>query len=156
MPLAAQHTRLRHPAALPAVCLALLCGWVSAYAQAPALSVQDAWIRAIPGSDVAAAYLTLHNSGTQPLFVVGVRSPRAQQAMIHETTVANGQSRMRARERLRVGPGETLRLAPGGLHIMLHMPTRPLAPGEEVPLLLLLEGGATVTVSARVRALGEE
>ena len=154
MPLAAQHTRLRHPAALPAVCLALLCGWMSGYGQA--LGAQDAWIRAIPGSDVAAAYLTLHNSGTQPLFVVGVRSPRAQQAMIHETTLANGQSSMRARERLRVGPGETLRLAPGGLHIMLHLLTGPLAPGEEVPLQLLLEGGATVAVRARVRALGEE
>jgi periplasmic copper chaperone A len=156
MPLRAQHTRLRHSAALPALSLALLCGGAGAYAQAPALSVQDAWIRAIPGSDVAGAYLTLHNSGTQPLFVVGVRSPRAQQAMIHETTVVNGQSRMRVRERLRVGPGETVRLAPGGLHIMLHMLTRPLTPGEEVPLTLLLEGGASVAVSARVRALGEE
>jgi copper(I)-binding protein len=36
----------------------------------------------------------------------------------------------------------------------LHGLPRPLLPGEEVPLLLRLEDGATVSVSARVRALG--
>jgi copper(I)-binding protein len=38
---------------------------------------------------------------------------------------------------------------------MLHMLKRPLAPGDEVPLTLLLEGGASVTVTAHVRALGD-
>jgi hypothetical protein len=63
---------------------------------------------------------------------------------------------MRPRQRLRVGAGETLRLAPGGLHVMLQGLTRPLTPGEEVPLLLLLEGGASLAVTAHVRALGED
>jgi hypothetical protein len=36
-----------------AACLAMLCAGVAG-AQASALSVQDAWIRAIPGADVAA------------------------------------------------------------------------------------------------------
>jgi periplasmic copper chaperone A len=134
----------------------LLCCCASALAQAPALSAQDAWIRATPGTDVAAAYLTLHNGGTRALVVVGVRSPRAQQAMIHATTVTDGRASMRPQERLRVGAGETVRLAPGGLHIMLHMLTRPLTPGEEVPLQLLLEDGGSITVTARVHALGEE
>jgi periplasmic copper chaperone A len=153
--LAAQDIRLRHPAALPALCLALLCLCARAPAAPIPLSAQDAWIRATPGIDVAAVYLTLHNGGTEPLVVVGVRSPRAAQAMIHQTTVVNGQSSMRPHERLRVGPGETVRLAPGGLHIMLHGLTRALTPGEEVPLVLLLEGGASIAVTARVRALGD-
>jgi copper(I)-binding protein len=74
--------------------------------------------------------------------------------MIHESSLLNGQSTMRAHEPLRVGAGETVRFAPGGLHIMLHMLKRPLAPGDEVPLVLLLEGGGSLTVTARVRALG--
>jgi periplasmic copper chaperone A len=126
-----------------------------ALAQAPALTAQDAWIRATPGTDVAAAYLTLHNGGPRALVVIGVRSPRAAQAMIHETSVSNGESHMRAHEQLRVEPGQTVRLAPGGLHIMLHMLTGALRPGEQVPLELLLEGGGSVTVTARVRALGD-
>jgi copper(I)-binding protein len=148
---------LRH-CPLSAACLALLALLLTALtaaAQLPALAAADAWIRATPGVDVAAAYLTLHNRGAQPVVVTGVRSAAAGAAMIHETTLVDGQSTMRPHESLRVAPGETVRFAPGGLHIMLHMLKRPLAAGDEVPLTLLLESGASVTVTARVRALGD-
>ena len=128
---------------------------LSAAAPPPALSAQDAWVRATPGVDVAAAYLTLHNGGTQPVVVNGVTSPAAGAAMIHESSLVNGQSTMRAHGPLRLGAGETVYFAPGGLHIMLHSLKRPLAPGDEVPLVLLLEGGGSLTVTARVRALGD-
>ncbi len=142
---------------LLAACLVALAGVLPARgaAQAPALSAQDAWIRATPGVDVAAVYMTLHNGGTQPLVVTGVRSAAAAAAMIHESTVVNGQSTMRPRDVLTIGAGETVRFAPGGLHIMLHGLKRPLAAGDEVPLLLLLQSGGSVPVTARVRALGE-
>jgi copper(I)-binding protein len=144
--------------ALSAGCLAMLATLVPAVTAAaapPALTAQDAWVRATPGVDVAAAYLTLHNGGTQSLLVSGVSSPAAGAAMIHETTLVNGQSTMRAHASLRIAPGETVRFAPGGLHIMLHMLKRPLAAGDEVPLVLLLEGGGSLTVTAHVRALGD-
>ena len=136
------------------VLLTLLIPALSAAAPPPALSAQDAWVRATPGVEVAAAYLTLHNGGTQPVVVNGVTSPAAGAAMIHESALVNGQSTMRAHEPLRLGAGETVHFAPGGLHIMLHSLKRPLAPGDEVPLVLLLEGGGSLTVTARVRALG--
>ena len=145
---------MRSPAALAAVCLALLVV-ARASAQPPPLTAQDAWIRATPGGDVAAAYLTLHNAAAQPVTVIGVRTPAAAQAMIHETTITNGQSIMRAHEPLRIAGGATVRLAPGGLHIMLHALTRPLTPGDAVPLVLLLGGGGTLEVTARVRPLGD-
>ena len=137
------------------VLLAPLIPALSAAAPPPALSAQDAWVRATPGVEVAAVYLTLHNGGTQPVVVNGVTSPAAGAAMIHESSLVNGQSTMRAHEPLRLGAGETVHFAPGGLHIMLHSLKRPLAPGDEVPLVLLLEGGGSLTVTARVRALGD-
>ena len=146
---------MKIPALLAAVCLAIL-GGTCAYAQAPALSAQDAWIRFTPGADVAAAYLTLHNGGTQPVVVIGVSSPAAGQAMIHETAIRNGQSTMRPHDRLRIGVGETVRLAPEGLHIMLTQLKRNFAPDDEVPLVLLLEGGGQISVNAHVRALDRE
>lgn len=135
---------------------AALCAAPCARAQTQALSAQEAWIRATPGVDVAAAYLTLHNGGTRAAVVIGVRSPAASMAMIHETAIVNGQSTMRSRERVRIGAGDTVRFAPGGLHIMLHGLTRTLAPQEEIPLVLLLEGGGTLNVMARVRPLTAE
>jgi periplasmic copper chaperone A len=143
---------------LSAACLALLATVLPALtgaAPASALSAQDAWVRATPGVDVAAAYLTLRNGGTEPVVVSGVSSPVAAAAMIHESTLVNGRSTMRAHEPLQIGAGETVRFAPGGLHIMLHMLKRPLAAGDEVPLVLLIAGGGSLTVTARVRALGD-
>jgi copper(I)-binding protein len=145
---------VRDCAAFATACLTLLACTL-ALAAAPPLTAQDAWIRATPGSDVAAAYLTLHNAGTQAVSIVGVRCACAAHAMIHESTLSNGQSSMRPRESLAVAAGTTLRFAPGGLHIMLEGLTRALTPGEQVPLELLLDGGGSLSVSARVRALGD-
>ena len=124
-----------------------------ARAAAPALTASDAWVRVTPGAEVAAAYLTLHNGGSEPVSIVGVRSPLASMAMIHETRLLGTQSSMRPRTELVVAPGETLKLAPGGLHVMLHALSGSLKPGDEVPLTLLLKGGATLAVTARVRPL---
>jgi copper(I)-binding protein len=146
---------LRFGAAVAAL-LACAVLVTAARAAAPPLTATDAWVRATPGVDVAAAYMTLHNGGTQPLRIVGVRSAAAGHAMIHETRLENGQSIMRAHEPLDIAPGATVKLAPDGLHVMLVALAHPLAVGEQVPLELLLEGGARVAVSARVRPLNAE
>ncbi len=123
-----------------------------AYA-APPLTVSDAWVRATPGAEVAAAYFTLHNPGPVPISVVGVSSPLAGMAMIHETRLTGTQTSMRARDAVPVPAGATVRFAPEGLHVMLHDLHRPLNVGEEVPLVLVLSDGSSVSVSARVRPL---
>jgi copper(I)-binding protein len=117
------------------------------------LTATDAWVRAIPGAPVAAAYMTLRNGGTAPVRVIGVRSALAGHAMIHETRLENGVSTMRPHEPLVVAAGARVTLEPGGLHVMLHDLAHPLAVDEQVPLELLLEGGGRLTVNARVRPL---
>jgi periplasmic copper chaperone A len=130
----------------------IVCG-VIAMAQSPALIVQDAWVRQVPGSDVAAVYLTLRNPTTKPITIVGVESPLATHAMIHETQTESGQSRMRPHEQLSVAPGKTVKLEPGGLHVMLHGVTHPAPVGQSVPLALVLADGNKVPVAAVVRPL---
>ncbi len=125
-------------------------------AQAPALVVQDAWTRQVPGSDVAAVYLTVRNPTTTPITVVGVETTVASHAMIHETRTDSGQSRMRPHEQLVVPAGQSVKLEPGGLHIMLHGMTRPAVVGQTVPLTLLLADGGKVPVAALVRPLNAQ
>jgi periplasmic copper chaperone A len=147
--------RPRLLAASLAVCAAAgLCSPVPA--QAPALTVSGAWVRATPGVDVAAAYMRLRNDGNRPVEVIGVRSSDAAAAMIHETKIVHGEATMRAHEHLTIAPGTSVTLAPGGLHVMLHGLAHPLAVGEQVPLELLLADGGRVMVSARVRPLSAE
>ncbi len=123
---------------------------------APQLSVANAWARVTPGADVAAAYMTLHNPGSHAVVVTGVRSALAGHAMIHESKLEGGRSTMRPHERLIVPAGASVQLMPGGLHVMLQMLNHMPAVGENVPLVLQLEGGGTVSVSARVRPLSAE
>jgi copper(I)-binding protein len=130
------------------------CALISAAAEPPsALLVQDAWVRQTPGVDVAAAYLTLHNTGTRAVTIVGIQSPIARTAMIHETKIEGGMSRMRLKESVRVGAGETVKLEPGGLHAMLMGLTHPLTVGESVPLVLKLGDGTSLQALAAVRPL---
>ncbi|MFL6604495.1 MAG: copper chaperone PCu(A)C [Steroidobacteraceae bacterium] len=125
-------------------------------AQQPSLVAQNAWVRATPGADIAAAYLTLRNVSSTPVTVTAVASPVAGHAMIHETSVKDGQTRMRPHEQLVVAPGGTVKLEPGGLHVMLHDLKQSLKVGQTVPLVLTLAGGNTLQVTAAVRPLSAE
>jgi copper(I)-binding protein len=124
--------------------------------QPAALSVEDAWVRVIPGAPIAAAYMTLRNRGTATIVVVGARSPLTGEAMIHESKTVDGQSQMRPIERLAIPAGGAVQLKPGGLHVMLQMSGRAPQPGDEVPITLELEGGGTLALSARVRSPAAE
>ncbi len=124
--------------------------------QSMPLIAQDAWVRAVPGTDMAAAYLTLRNVSAGPVTVTGIGSSIAGRAMIHETRLEGGRSSMRPREQLVVAPGTAVKLEPGGLHVMLHELKKPLTVGQTVPLVVTLAGGQSLQVSAAVRPLNAE
>ncbi|HEY1492760.1 MAG TPA: copper chaperone PCu(A)C [Steroidobacteraceae bacterium] len=131
----------------------LLAALPAAHAAAPDITITGAWIRAVPGSAVAAAYFDARNNGSQPLTIVGLRSSAAANAMIHESTLVGTRSTMRVHERLSLPPGQTVHLSPGGMHVMLVDLKQPLKPGDEVQLVLLFQGGASRAITARVRPL---
>ncbi len=146
-----------------ALACALLAGaWLSAspaWSAPPAAEVQveNAWIpQPPPGTDVAAAYFTLHNAGHTEAVLVGVSSPVAANAMVHESMVMQGQSMMMPVERLTIRPGETVTLKPNGMHVMLNSVRKPLQVGERVALVLRFANGEELHVSAQVRPLGSQ
>ncbi|MGH8259435.1 MAG: copper chaperone PCu(A)C [Steroidobacteraceae bacterium] len=121
------------------------------------LQVENAWIPLPPpGAQVAAAYFTLHNTGREPAVLVGVDCPLAAHAMLHESSVVNGESRMRMVDRLTVPPGRSVILKPRGLHVMLDDLSRALQVGQQVPLVLHFAAGTEVRAIARVRPLGSQ
>jgi copper(I)-binding protein len=72
-----------------------------------------------PGTSMSAGYLTLENPGASPVAVTHVTSPEYERVELHETVVENDVARMRPLAGLSILPGETLRLEPGGRHLML-------------------------------------
>jgi len=120
---------------MPLAALALLAAH-SAQA-CPGLAVEDAWIRAAPpGAMMTAAYAKLRNDGRQLLRIDGAFSADFAGAELHRTVVENGISRMLHGEPLELAPGARGALEPGGWHLMLMRPTRPLNAGDRVPLAL--------------------
>lgn len=114
--------------------------------------VEKPWVRsAPPGGKTLAGYLVLRNPCAAPVVVVGVESLDFDMPMIHRTVEENGMSRMRAAGRLELPPGGELRFEPGGLHLMLMRPLRPLAEGDVARVRLVLEDGRRVFAQYPVR-----
>jgi len=113
-----------------------------------AISISDAWIRQPPpGAAVAGAYLHLHNPGPQADRLLNIDTSAAERVEIHEM-------QMRPLEHgLALPAGETVHLAPGGLHLMLIAPKVELTPGGEVSMNLTFEQAPELTVVFQVRSL---
>ena len=116
----------------------------------------EGWARATtPGAKVAAAYLTLTNSGDEERKLLKIVSPVSDEVSIHRSSVTNeGVARMWPMAVLAVAAGETLRMDPGGLHVMFNALKTPLVAGQKVPLTLKFDGGEPeFTVMLEVRPL---
>lgn len=134
-----------------ALTLAALAG--AAHAQ---VEVQDAWIRGmVAPQDTTGAFMRIISKSDARL--VGIRTPAAGMADIHQTTMQGGVMRMRPVKAIELPAGKPVELKPGGYHVMLMHVARPLKEGERVPLTLIVETAAgkreSVTVQVPVKAL---
>jgi copper(I)-binding protein len=148
-----------HPLARLAPALAL-AGVVWSAAAAPpaapaaaahAVEIKDGWVRPTPpGLAVTAAYFTLKSRTDDRL--VGANSPLARRAELHATSVRAGVARMKPVPSLALKAGESVALAPGGVHLMLYGLENTLSPGQSVPLELRFEKAGVVHTRLAVRA----
>jgi periplasmic copper chaperone A len=119
-----------------------------------AVTVNEAWVRAtVPGQSVAAGYMKLRSG--EPATLVGIRTPLAPEAEVHEMSMQGGVMKMRPVNRLALPAGRVVELKPGGYHLMLMNVTKPLKAGDKVPLTLIIErqdkSREDVEVEAEVR-----
>ena len=103
---------------------------------------EQAWVRAMPpAAGMTAAYGVLRNGTAAPVTLVSFASPEFGDVSLHRTVQVDGVARMRGVASLTLQPGETARLEPGGLHLMLMMPAAPLAAGNDVELVMKAADG---------------
>jgi copper(I)-binding protein len=122
------------------------------------LVIDHAWTRATPGgADVGIGYLTIENKGTAPDKLISASTPVAAKAELHEMSMDNGVMKMRpVKDGLPIPPGQSVTLAPGGLHLMLMGLKNPLKEGGKVPLTLQFEKGGKVDVTLDVQSVGAQ
>jgi len=122
------------------------------------LVITQTWSRATPtGAKVAGGYLTIDNKGTAPDRLLGGSSDVAGKVEVHEMATVDGVMKMRHLEQgLTIEPGKTVKLAPGGYHVMLMDLKNPLKEGDKVPVTLEFEKAGKVPVTLDVQAIGAQ
>ena len=119
------------------------------------ITVRDPWSRATVGAATnGVVYMTIVNRGDAADRLLAASAAVAGMASLHESTVDGGVMKMRPVTAIAVGPGETVVLKPGGLHIMLMNVARPLREGEMFPADLTFERAGTIRVQVTVGKAG--
>lgn len=120
------------------------------------VKVEQAWMRATaPGQEVAGAFMNITSATDAKL--VGVTSP-AGTAQLHSMTMVKGVMEMRALKDISLPKNKTVKLTPGGMHIMLFDLKQAMKPGDVVPVTLDIVSAPghheKVEVKVEVRNLG--
>jgi copper(I)-binding protein len=127
----------------------------------PPLSAADVVISPpMSGSGMRAAYMTLMNHDDEPITLTSISSPQFEIVELHQTIVEDDVARMRQVGELVIPPRGSVRLEPGGRHLMMMRPatravagaTRDASPvrgqAESISLNFYSHGNLILAVSA--------
>ncbi|RKF15032.1 copper chaperone PCu(A)C [Roseovarius spongiae] len=98
-----------------------------------------------------AGYLSVTNTGEAPDRLLEVRADFPM-VMLHTTEESDGVARMVHLEGIDIPAGETVTLAPSGMHVMFMGLDNPFEVGEQVPATLVFEEAGEVDVVFEVEA----
>lgn len=103
--------------------------------------VEGAWVRsAVAGQHGTGAFMKI--TAPRPMQLVGVSTPVASVAEVHEMKMDGDVMKMRAVPALDLPAGRTVELKSGGYHLMLMELKQSLKAGSTVPITLLLRDAA--------------
>ncbi len=133
--------------------LSLSCLSAAAFAQ---VTVGEPWVRGtVAAQKATGAFMELTSS--EDAVLVSASSPVAGVVEVHHMAMDQGVMKMRAIPRLDLPAGKTVRLEPGGYHVMLMDLKQQMKAGDVVAITLEIQGKdgktRTVEVKAAVRAL---
>ncbi|HXP74738.1 MAG TPA: copper chaperone PCu(A)C [Stellaceae bacterium] len=115
------------------------------------IAASDAWARpTLKGTRTGAVYLMLSNRGAAGDRLVGVNTPVAERAEVHEDVTANGIMSMKPVPELALPAGASTAIEPGRYHIMLMGMTKQLSAGESFPITLTFAAAPPLEVTVAV------
>jgi periplasmic copper chaperone A len=134
----------------------------------PSIQVTDVWARPAMTGDgmesggtseggmgaagTGAIFMQLANEGREADRLIGGRTEVAEVVEIHETRMEGDVMKMQMlAEGLTVPPQSTIRLEPGGYHVMLIGMKQNLEPGDRFDVELQFEKSGSKSVRAEVR-----
>lgn len=118
-----------------------------------AIQVSGAWSRPAAAGQTGVGYFTVTNTAKTPDRLVAVSSPRADQARIFQSVMVGDIATMpQVRDGLELAPGQALRFAPGGYHVMFESLKAAQKLGDTLPVTLTFARAGRVAVTFAVAA----
>ena len=106
---------------------------------------------AVAAADISVAvYMTISNQRDAADTLRSVESPFAASARLHGEMTSGGMTAMMPLAGIAVPAHGTVRLAPGGMHVMLEGLQRRPSAGDSIRLVLVFRGAGRLAVRARV------
>ena len=123
---------------------------------AGALKISAPWARATPkGASVGGGYMTITNTGTTSDKLTGGATAVASRFEVHEMSMDHGVMKMRpVSGGIEIKPGQTVKLEPGGYHVMFVGMKQQLKEGEHFKATLEFAKAGKVDVDFTVEGLG--
>ncbi len=119
------------------------------------ITIIDPWSRATPGlAKNGIAYLTIRNDGRVRDRLVAVHGDTARRTALRVQEKSGAVMRMRSVSTIAIAPGITVKLRPGGYHIMLFGIRKPFRDGMDFKLTLVFENAGAVMVTVAVGKAG--
>ena len=137
--------------AIPTVAVLLLLAVLSACGPSgtPDLSVSPAQA-AVPTSGSSQIVVSITNDGDGDDELVEVTTPAALGIELHVTEIENDLATMQELDTIALPAGETTRLRPGGLHLMMVVPDETVVEGGTFELTLRFDRSDDITVPVEV------
>ncbi|MBN2646941.1 MAG: copper chaperone PCu(A)C [Thiotrichales bacterium] len=121
--------------------------------QAEQIEIENPFAREVPPmAPASASFMQLNNLSDQAIDLVQAYSDAAQTVELHTHTNDGGVMRMRKIEKISIPANGMTELKPGGLHIMLISPTKPIKVGETVEVELEFVDGSRKLVAMPVKS----
>ena len=123
--------------------------------KAGSLVINQPWSRATAGgAKVGVGYMTITNTGNEPDRLIGGSLPQAGKFELHEMRLENDVMTTRpVPGGIEIKPGQTVKLEPGGYHVMFMELKEPLKQGEVLKGELKFEKAGTVPIEYKVGAI---
>jgi copper(I)-binding protein len=114
------------------------------------IDVTSAWARPTRGDAPGAVYVTIENKGDNDDRLIGAMTDHAAMAMVHQTEMSDGIARMRMAGEINIPAGKSIKMVPGGTHIMLEGLRTPLRTGDQFELVLKFRESADERITVKV------
>ena len=118
------------------------------------LMIEGAFARASSGHGKnSAAYLSINNHSPKDDYLIEAKTNVAAMASIHNHINDKGIMKMRAVIQIAIPANGSIKLQPGGFHIMLMGLKKPLREGDKFDLTLIFKKAGTVLCSVLVKKM---